>query len=67
MTNYRFWQVYSDPTPYATPTRADIVAEHYSEAIKRFCNAYGFQLEDIDKDHVWVDSQGASIEYFVNW
>lgn len=67
MTQYRFWQVYSDPTPYNTPTQVNIEAERYQEAIEYFCRAYEFKLEDVDRDHVWVDSNGASIEYYVNW
>lgn len=67
MNEYRFWQTYSDATPYSTPTLVMIAADWYRDAVMDFCRIYRFHVIEMTADDVWVeDSNGATMQYSVN-
>lgn len=63
---YRFWQLYSDATPYTTPTLVSVEADSYKDAIIKFCREHRFKLLEVVKDEVWIeDEHGATMQYSV--
>lgn len=67
MTQYRFWQLYSDATLYTTPSLDNIDADSFHDALAKFCTLHRFRLIEANNNEMWVeDEYGALMEYLVS-